>query len=85
MFDARLRFNAVTSRSRGASAVAYAEHQAVEFQVTQAAGTGSPSSALFALQFQDADPNKTSARSQVEGRTEFKRMAAQNLTLLSSL
>jgi hypothetical protein len=85
MFDARLRFNAITSRSRGSDVAAYSERQAVEFQVTQAAGTDSPSSALFALQFQDANPNSTSVGSHVEGLTEFKRMADQNLALLSSL
>jgi hypothetical protein len=85
MLDAKLRFNAVSSRSRGADVVAYSERQAVEFQVTQTAGTGSSSSALFALQFQDADPNSTSVSSQIEGRTAFKRMADQNLNLLSSL
>ena len=85
MLDGSLRFNANTSRARGASVAAYAERQAVEFQVTQAAGSGSPSSALFALQFQDANPNNTTAGSQVEGRVEFNRMAEQNLTLLSTL
>ncbi len=85
MLDAKLRFHAVTSRSRGADVAAYSERQTVEFQVTQTAGTGSPSSALFALQFQDADPNASDATSQVEGRAEFNRMAAQNLGLLSQL
>ena len=85
MMDGSLRFNANTSRARGASVAAYAERQAVELQVTQAAGSGSPSSALFALQFQDANPNNTTAGSQVEGRVELHRMADQNLNLLSSL
>lgn len=85
MFDARLRFDATQTRARGASVAAYQERQAVEFQVIQAAGTGSPSSALFSLQFQDADPNSAGAASQVEGRVEFQRMAEQNLNLLSSL
>ena len=85
MLDGSLRFNANTSRARGASVAAYAERQAVEFQVTQAAGSGSPSSALFALQFQDANPNNTTAGSQIAGRVEFNRMAEQNLNLLSAL
>ena len=85
MFDAHLRFNAAVTRSRGADVVAYSERQAVETQITQAAGSGSPSAALFALQYQDANPNSDSASSQVEGRVEFNRMAAQNLNLLASL
>jgi hypothetical protein len=85
MLDGSLRFNANTSRARGASVAAYAERQAVEFQVIQAAGSGSPSSALFALQFLDANPNNSTAGSQVEGRVEFNRMAEQNLNLLSTL
>lgn len=85
MFDAHLRFNATTTRSRGADVVAYTERQAVETQVTQAAGSGSPSAALFSLQYQDANPNSDSASTQVEGRVEFSRMAAQNLNLLASL
>lgn len=85
MFDASLRFDATESRARGASTAAYGERQAVEFQVTQAAGTGSATSALFALQFQDADPNGGNATSQIEGRVEYKRMAEQNLNLLASL
>ncbi|MEE2752563.1 MAG: hypothetical protein VX910_01165 [Candidatus Latescibacterota bacterium] len=85
MFDAKLRFNAAISRSRGADVATYSERQAVEFQVTRAAGTDSSSSALFALQFQDANPNSTSVGSHLEGRTEFKRMAEQNLALLSIL
>ena len=85
MFDAHLRFNATTTRSRGADVVAYTERQAVETQVTQAAGSGSPSAALFSLQYQDANPNSDSASTQVEGRVEFNRMAAQNLNLLASL
>ena len=85
MFDARLRFNATVTRSRGADVVAYAERQTVEIQVTQTAGTGSPSAALFALQFQDANPNSDRASTQIEGRLEFNRMAAQNLNLLAFL
>ena len=85
MFDGRLRFNASVTRSRGADVVAYAERQGVEIQITQTAGVGSPSAALFALQFQDANPNNTNASSQVEGRIGFNRMAAQNLNLLASL
>ena len=85
VLDASLRFNAARTRSRGADVEAYSERQGVEFQVTQTAGTGSPSSALFALQFQDADPNSTSAGSQVEGRVAYNRMAEQNLNLLATL
>ena len=85
MFDASLRFNANQTRSSGADVAAYYERQGVEFQVTQAAGAGSPSSALFALQFQDAAPNSAAAGSQVEGRVEFNRMAEQNLNLLATL
>jgi hypothetical protein len=85
MFDATLRFDATQPRARGASVEAYSERRAVEFQVTQAAGTGSPSSALFALQFQDANPNGGGASSQVDGRVAFKRMAQQNLNLLANL
>lgn len=85
MFDAHLRFNAAVTRSRGADVVAYAERQTVEIQVTQTAGRGSPSAALFALQFQDANPNSDRASTQIEGRLEFNRMAAQNLNLLAFL
>ena len=85
IFDAHLRFNAAVTRSRGADVAAYSERQAVETQITQAAGSGSPSAALFALQYQDANPNSDSASSQVEDRVEFSRMAAQNLNLLASL
>ena len=85
MFDSSLRFDATKPRATGASVQAYEERQAVEFQVTQAAGSGSQSSALFALQFQDADPNGSGATSQVEGRVEYKRMAEQNLNLLATL
>lgn len=85
MLDGNLRFDATDSRSRGADVVAYGERQEVEIQVTRAAGSGSPSSALFALQFQDADPNGEQVTSQVEGKAEFNRQADQNLSLLSSL
>ena len=85
MFDASLRFNANRTRNRGASVEAYNERRGVEFQVTQTAGRGSATTALFALQFQEADPNSIDATSQVEARTEYARMAEQNLNLLATL
>ncbi len=85
MLDASLRFDARTNRSRGADVKAYAERQGVDFQITKAAGIGSQTSALFALQFQDVNPNATSASTQVEGRLGFSRVAEQSLNLLASL
>ena len=85
MLDPSRRFSALKPRFRSAANVAYRERQLVEIQVIQTAGTGSSYAALFSLQYQDASPNPDRATTNVKARTEFNRIADQNLELLTNL
>ncbi len=83
MLNGAGRFSAVATRSRGAAVQTYEERGSLGFQVTR--GLTGSRSALFSLQYSNADPNRAEAGSSVEARTAFARIADQNLELLNLL
>ena len=85
MFDQRLRYNALASQFQGAAQETYDVRQNVVRQVAQLGGSNSSISALFALTYQDAQPNPNSASTHVEARTEQTRQMDQGLNLLNML
>jgi hypothetical protein len=85
MFDQRLRYNALSSQFQGAAQATYDARQNVVSQVGQLGGSNSSISALFALTYQDAQPNPNDASTHVEARTEQTRQMDQGLNLLNML
>jgi hypothetical protein len=82
MFDKRLRYTALQTRSSGAATETYEARAGLGGQTM---GGGGVYSALFALQYNDANPDQTQASSSAEARGELNRMAEQRLSLLNSL
>ncbi len=85
MFDRSLRFTPLKPRFNGAAAATYEARQSLDTQVSNTAGQGSVYSALFDVQYNEAQPDASKAGSSVDARTELSRIADRNLTLLSQL
>ena len=82
MFDKRLRYTALQTPTSRAATETYESRANLG---GQAAGGSGVYSALFALQYNDANPEPTQASSSTEARGELNRMAEQRLSLLNSL
>ena len=83
MRDPSRRYSPLQNRFRGMAVSGYEERGSVSVQITRTAG--STYSALFNLQYSDASPDGETASTSVEARTEYNRIADQQLELLASL
>ena len=82
MFDKRLRYTALRTRYEGGASATYDARGSMRGQVGGSAGVYA---ALFALQYDDAQPNPSQAGSNAEAKSELNRITDQKLSLLGSL
>jgi hypothetical protein len=82
MFDKRLRYTPLRTRYEGGASATYDARGSMRGQMGGSAGVYA---AMFALQYDDAQPNPSQAGSNVEARSELNRITDQKLSLLGSL
>ena len=85
ILDPSYQFNPLSIRFQSGAVETYEARGSLGSQVVQGFGQDSPYAALFAIQYQNAQPNSSEASSNVDAKTEQQRIADQNLQLLNSL
>ena len=85
MFDARLRYNALSVRFQDVAVSTYEARQSISGQIASFSGQNSSASALFSLIYQDAQPNPNQASSHINARTEQNRRIDRGMDLLNML
>ena len=84
ILDPSQRFNPLHIRFQTGATETYEARGSLGAQIMQNVGLGT-SSALFNIQYQDAQPNPNEASGNVDAKAEQQRIADQNLHLLNTL
>lgn len=85
MFDQSLRYNAIAARYQDIATETHEARQSIEGQISRFSGSNSGVAALFALGYQNAQPNPNNATTHVEARVEQNRRIDSGLDLLNML
>jgi hypothetical protein len=85
LFSTGRRYDANVQRFRTQSNATHRSRQAVSSHVSLHAGSSSPSTAMFALRYQAASPNRPASASHNAAITELNRQQSQSLNLLKLL